>query len=52
MEHQCEGDPKCKKRAEWHPLLNKWVCTDHEAEAWARLRASRYVVVPRYLRVR
>ena len=52
MQHQCEADEKCQKQAEFRPLLNKWLCADHEAEEWARLRASKYVVIPRYLRAR
>ncbi len=52
MQHQCEADEKCKKKAEWRPLLGRRLCADHEAEALARLRASRYVRIPHYLRAR
>lgn len=54
MEHQwCEGCQQKKRSAYRRPDAGAQIlCNDCHYKALARLRASKYVVVPSYLRVR
>lgn len=49
---KCEKCQQFKWSAMLRPLLRRVLCAACNVEAWARLRVSKYVVVPSYLRVR